>query len=266
MASISVGATPSPDDPAPITATQDMFNQLWSDALRKYADRTRIDLTRHSLLEPLSACTSPEDICIVFEDKMKQFANFRASDSKWGKLRNTYIKPAVEVLQLLTSSLKEIADLVVSPFGRAIYRQRDSPCHLHSLWYQVVRSSSLPSALCCWYVLCGYGSKCTQLVMQATKGVSDRYDALISLFEEINSFLDSLRVRTPKRENWGPASRNIATTILAHLLEVYALATKLVPDVRSSSLLARFCTPPVVSVTRLVFANTAIKLITERVS
>ena len=54
------------------------------------------------------------------------------------------------------------------------------------------------------------------------------FEALISLFEELNGFLESLRhrLRAPSGR-LGPASKTIAITILAHLLEIIARATKI---------------------------------------
>ena len=55
----------------------------------------------------------------------------------------------------------------------------------------------------------------------------------MSLFEEIGLFLDSLAVRTRKSSSWGPATRNIASLILAHLFDVFILALKLLPKTRT---------------------------------
>lgn len=63
--------------------------------------------------------------------------------------------------------------------------------------------------------------------MQATEGVSKRYDALMDLFEEIPFFFDSTLARSSSAQNWGTASRRGAVTILVHLLDVFALALKM---------------------------------------
>jgi hypothetical protein len=63
--------------------------------------------------------------------------------------------------------------------------------------------------------------------MQATKGVSERYDALCELFEELHRYLDRLKVRITEPGTLGPASRKVAVDILAHLLTVLSLARKL---------------------------------------
>jgi hypothetical protein len=68
--------------------------------------------------------------------------------------------------------------------------------------------------------------------MQATKGVSERYDALCELFEELHRYLDRLDVRITQPGTLGPASKKIAIDILAHLLFILALARKLLKSKR----------------------------------
>ena len=49
----------------------------------------------------------------------------------------------------------------------------------------------------------------------------------MGLFEELNFFLERLRIRLAMPSGLGPASKTMTITILAHLLEVVSIATKL---------------------------------------
>jgi hypothetical protein len=62
--------------------------------------------------------------------------------------------------------------------------------------------------------------------------VSERYDSLCELFEELRRYLDRLNVRITQPGTLGPASRKIAVDILAHLLLILALARKLLKSKR----------------------------------
>jgi hypothetical protein len=62
--------------------------------------------------------------------------------------------------------------------------------------------------------------------------VSERYDALCELFEELHRYLDRLKVRLTEPGTLGPASRKIAVDILAHLLVILGLAKKLLKSKR----------------------------------
>jgi hypothetical protein len=63
--------------------------------------------------------------------------------------------------------------------------------------------------------------------------VSDRYDALNELFEELHRYMDRLKVRLAEPGTSGPASRKISIDILAHLLTILGLARKLLKSKRN---------------------------------
>ena len=79
---------------------------LWLRALKDYKDKTDIDLMSHPLASFLAAPNSPDSICDAFQTRMK---DFRASHSKWGKFRNDYVKPIVELLLVVNKAAGEIA-------------------------------------------------------------------------------------------------------------------------------------------------------------
>ncbi|KZV77396.1 hypothetical protein PENSPDRAFT_747122 [Peniophora sp. CONT] len=181
MAATSVSAATQPD----------LFNRLWSQALSNYTFKTKIDPSKHPLASVLTALRSPEDVCDVFQDEM---GRFRASDSKWGKVRSSYVKPIVEAFIMVNDTLGETAgNLSLVPGGKVLF--------------------------------VAFGA-----LLIATKGVSERYDALETLLEEIKCFFDSLRLRATSPTSWGHLSRSIASLILAHVLDVFALATKFLSD------------------------------------
>ncbi|KAJ7610328.1 hypothetical protein B0H17DRAFT_15699 [Mycena rosella] len=68
--------------------------------------------------------------------------------------------------------------------------------------------------------------------VQATQGVSERYEALVKLFEKLESFLGRLGIRLEVPSSLGSVSKTIAVKILAHLLYVFALSTKLIKQRR----------------------------------
>ncbi|KZV73950.1 hypothetical protein PENSPDRAFT_749646 [Peniophora sp. CONT] len=184
--------------------TSDIFARLWSDAQNKFKQQVGVELTKHPIARDLEACTTAEDICVVFERQLRVFVAFRGSASTWGKLRNTYLKPTVEIILMLSNALGEAASVLPAiPGGKAIF---------------VVLGS----------------------LLRATQGVTERYDSLMGLFEEINLFLDSLAVRTRKHSSWGHASRNISSLILAHLFDVFVLAIELLPSTSTTGIWRMF--------------------------
>ncbi|VDB84819.1 unnamed protein product [Peniophora sp. CBMAI 1063] len=186
----SSGPSPGTATVSETPATASDLSSLWSQAFHKYHDKTGIDPRTHALTKNLANCSTVDEIMHLFDTKMQEFKTFRVGDpnSKWIKLRNDYLKPAVKVVLCLNDAFAETAAYFpVVPGGKAIF--------------------------------VAFGA-----LLLATDGMSKRYDALIDLFEEIPFFLDSVRVRESNPQSWGPASKNIAAAILAHLLEVMALA------------------------------------------
>ncbi|KZV60303.1 hypothetical protein PENSPDRAFT_620147, partial [Peniophora sp. CONT] len=180
--------------------SQTMLGSLWSQALQDYQHRTGLDPCTHPLTRDLAQRSSLDGILQLFDMRMKEFRRFRAGDPKWEKLRNRYLKPAVEVIMVLNDALKEL-------------------------------SGSFPGGN---VVFVAFGA-----LLTATNGVSKRYDALVELFEEIPFFIDSARVQESNPRSWGTASRNIAVAIFVHLLDVFSLALKLMVTVCGGNVLKR---------------------------
>lgn len=91
-----------------------MLSSLWSQALQNYERRTGLDPRTHALTLDLAGCGSFEEILELFDAKMKEFRRFRAGDPKWDRLRNRYLKPAVQVILVLNDAMKEVSESFVS--------------------------------------------------------------------------------------------------------------------------------------------------------
>ncbi|KZV65046.1 hypothetical protein PENSPDRAFT_147487 [Peniophora sp. CONT] len=172
-----------------------IFKELWTDAIKK-VEQSEIgrSLRWKALLNEMSSCSSAEQICERLEQTVTALKSTRGNDSKWGELRTKYLKPAAEGILVLTTAFSVIASSIPGiPGGNAIF-----------------------AAL--------------GMLLKATKGLSERFEALIGLFEEMGFFLDSLRIRANASEAVGPAARTVGIAILAHLLDVFFLATKLIME------------------------------------
>ncbi|KZV60305.1 hypothetical protein PENSPDRAFT_355786, partial [Peniophora sp. CONT] len=205
MATLEPEDTSTPTDvtltpPTRPSPSQNMLGSLWSQALQNYERRTGLDPRVHALTRDMAGCGSLEEILEQFDAKMKEFKRFRAGDPKWEKLRNRYLKPAVKVILVLNEALKEVSESF--PGGNIIF--------------------------------VAFGA-----LLTATNGVSKRYDALTDLFEEISLFIDNARIQGSNPRNWGSASRNIAVAIFVHLLDVFALALKLMKVAFGGTVFAR---------------------------
>ncbi|KAJ7691821.1 ankyrin repeat-containing domain protein [Mycena rosella] len=170
-------------------ASANDFDALWTDALNKYSKKTGSDLLQSEYMQLFDDCDSVETVIKALEEEMKSFSKFRADDSKWATLRNKF-KPVVHFLLLFNDAVAETASSH-APGGKSI--------------------------------LVAFG-----VLLTATKGVSECYDALVELFEKLESFLGRLGIRLEAPSSLGPVSKTVAVKILAHLLHVFALSTKLI--------------------------------------
>ncbi|VDC02830.1 unnamed protein product [Peniophora sp. CBMAI 1063] len=134
-------------------------------------------------------CTSVDDVLHVLQSAMEDFKAFRDDDSGWAGVR-TILKRLVSVTLLLNDTAAEAASSAGIPGGKAI--------------------------------LVGFG-----LLLTATKGLSERYDALVELLSDLAGFLDRLAIRLEAGTELRPASKRNTQDVLVHLLHVLNLATKL---------------------------------------
>ncbi|KAJ7691815.1 hypothetical protein B0H17DRAFT_555825 [Mycena rosella] len=174
-------------------AVANEFDALWNDALNKYSEETGSDLLRSRYAQLFDECDSVDTVLEALEEKMENFKKFRADDSKWATLRNK-LKPVVQFLLLFNDAVAEVASSS-TPGGKSIF--------------------------------VAFG-----VLLTATQGVSERYDALMKLFEKLESFLSRLEIRLEGASSLGHLSKTIAVNILVHLLHVFALSTKLIETSR----------------------------------
>lgn len=101
---------PLVNGPITINGPEDAFRQLWSEALRK-CEQSSIDNSAQwkSLLYRMEQCSDAEEVCVVLDETIRSFERFRGSDTAWGKLRNKYLKPAIELLLLFSDAISETA-------------------------------------------------------------------------------------------------------------------------------------------------------------
>ncbi|KZV60176.1 hypothetical protein PENSPDRAFT_363435, partial [Peniophora sp. CONT] len=182
----------SSDEPPHMPAPKETFQTLWAEALRKFQQSTDVPSTRwDSLLHRMSDCHNEDDVCAVLDEIMQKLEHFRVGDPKWSKIRNKYMKPAIQVLLLFNDAIAEVASSFPTvPGGKAIF--------------------------------VGFA-----VLLEASKGVAERCDALIGLFEELNAFLESLRVRLSAPSSIGPSSKTISIMILTQLLNIFVMATNI---------------------------------------
>ncbi|KZV59361.1 hypothetical protein PENSPDRAFT_620715, partial [Peniophora sp. CONT] len=145
----------------------------------------------------MTACSNIDDVMKAIEaegtvHKLKSFHSSDPSrDSKWRAFKSEYLMPAVQALLLFNDALAELAShFPAVPGGKAIF--------------------------------VAFG-----VLLQASNGVGERCEILIGLFEKLNHYLENLSVRLATPSSLGPASKTIAITILAHLLNIFLIATKL---------------------------------------
>ncbi|KZV72485.1 hypothetical protein PENSPDRAFT_683711 [Peniophora sp. CONT] len=181
-------ALPDPDSIQPA----ETFRTLWAEALRKFQQSVKVHSTEwESLLDRLSSCSDSDGVLNIFDGTLKNWEQFKIHDPKWRDFRAKYLKPAIQALLLFSEAIAECAAFFpIVPGGKAIF-------------------------------------VAFSVLLQATNGVRDRWDVLVGLFEKLNFFLESLSVRLAIPSGIGPATKTIAITILAHLLEIFSIATKL---------------------------------------
>ncbi|KZV62026.1 hypothetical protein PENSPDRAFT_618500, partial [Peniophora sp. CONT] len=160
--------------------------------MRKYQQSAEVPSKRwDSLIDELSHCNNVDDVFQTIDIPEQKLKSFSAGNSQWTNVRNKYIKPAIQVLLLFNDAIAEFAShFPTVPGGKAIF--------------------------------VAFG-----VLLQATSGVSERCDMLTGLFEQLNSFLARLSIRLSTPSTLGPTSKTIIITILAHLLDIFLMATKL---------------------------------------
>jgi hypothetical protein len=95
------------------SALPNEFTELWNDALAKFKESTGVDPLTDKLASPIASCKDADEVMIRLDDEMEAFESFRAEDSRWGKLRNNYIKPLVDFVLTVNDVAGEAASAFV---------------------------------------------------------------------------------------------------------------------------------------------------------
>jgi hypothetical protein len=96
------------------TPAPDEFAQPWVDAHAKFKKSTGVDPSTDHLAKPMASCKTADEVLDKLDDEMEAFKDFRAEDSRWGKLRNNYIKPLIDSLLTINDAAGEAASALVS--------------------------------------------------------------------------------------------------------------------------------------------------------
>ena len=84
------------------------FQSIFNAALQQYKQKTKKDLTSHTLLPHLESCDSPEAILIVLQDQIPGFSESQNSDDALTK----WVTPTVNVLYAFSDALGQGIGLV----------------------------------------------------------------------------------------------------------------------------------------------------------
>ncbi|KAF7348046.1 Protein transport protein sec22 [Mycena sanguinolenta] len=167
---------------------------LWDDAFDVYKHRTGIDL-RHENSDfalRLRDCDSAASVLDTLHDTASRFSGHREGSPKWSKFRRK-LKPVITVIALFIDAAAEGAASASVPGGKAVF--------------------------------VAFG-----VLLKATQGVSEKFDALIDLLESLELFFRQLSIRSDVP--LGKESRSIVVEILVEMLKALALATQMMKQNR----------------------------------
>ncbi|KAH9017295.1 hypothetical protein EDB84DRAFT_694478 [Lactarius hengduanensis] len=165
-------------------ASPHSFQSMFGTALANYEKQTGKDLSKHPFADKLRSCDSADSVLHLFQEQAQAFDEFRNGDRELMKR----LGQTVYLLYVLASSatLNEGIGLVFPP-AKVVF-----------------------SGIC--------------ILLTAAKDVSSSYDALVDLFECVESFLKRLEVYT--EIPFTSAMEEVVAKIMVELLSVLALATK----------------------------------------
>jgi hypothetical protein len=207
--------------------TSSSFHSIFNAALQDYKNQTGTKIDDHPIAKQLEMCNSVDSITSVLQDYALRFREFRGGD---GKIMKS-VKSVVGILYVLFTSAAGI-DLV-SPKSLITVFHPSCAFYSHSFRqtrYSLLSQSCSPCVSFATPII--YHREIT--VTQAVKDVSASYDALVDLFESIESFLGRLDIYT--KIPLTTAMINIVVKILVEVLSTLALATNQVKQGRLSKL------------------------------
>ncbi|KAJ7793105.1 hypothetical protein B0H13DRAFT_2393780 [Mycena leptocephala] len=172
------------------TVETETFPGLWIDAFGVYKHRTGIDLRdkNSDLALRLHSCDSEDSVLEALEKMATEFGGYREGSPKWQKFRQN-LKPVITAVTVFIDAAAEDAVSKSVPGGKSVF------------------------------VAVG-------ILLKATQGVSEKFDALIDLLESLGLFLRQLKIRSDVP--FGNESKIIVVEILVEVLKALALATQMI--------------------------------------
>jgi len=98
----------SRNHPKTTASSSSNFQQIFNDALKGYAKRTKNDLLLHPLAAQLQACHSLDAILAVLQKQIEELNRSRNIDHRWTK----WLDPTVNVLFSFSATIGEGVGLV----------------------------------------------------------------------------------------------------------------------------------------------------------
>ena len=200
------------------------FTAIFDAASQEYKTLTKKDLATHPFVAAIEDHNSPDSILNVFRKQAQAFDTFRKGDDKLMAL----LTPIVNILSTFSDTLGEGVSLVslhsvqYITFSKIVFvgiLSREDDFHGNR---RPSRGVSLLSPLTCACVMSA----------QAVKDVIASYEALITLFECIQFFLQRLNRYTAVPLT--PDMTSLLGKIMAQVLSVLALSTKEMKERRIS--------------------------------
>ena len=207
------------------TSTSPRIKQILDAALSGYKKRTGTDLLDSLLARELQSCDSVEDVLDIIRHQAEAFDKFRDGDERL----MTWIGSSVDALYKISSILDEAVGMVCTICDHLRFvitlLCRRSPLRKQSLLGLL--SSSLFVHLCSFCELFFNAD-----FSQSAKDIQRNYDALVDLFERIQSLLKHL----PNQISPTEEIVDILVIIVAEVLSILSIATKEIKRGRASKL------------------------------
>jgi hypothetical protein len=221
-----------PTHSAASVVDSETFASLWGDAFDVYKDRTGIDLRDKSsdITLRLHSCDSEASVLDALEKTATAFGNYREGGAKWNKFRQK-LKPVITAITVFIDAAAEGAASQVCYISHrvcnaliqciCVVRARRQSCFCR-------RWGSVEGASAIFAVPDGLGLN----GIQATQGVSEKFDAFVDLLENLGFFLRQLKIRSDVP--FGNESKIVVVEILVEVLKALALATRMMKKNRIS--------------------------------
>ncbi|KAH8996589.1 hypothetical protein EDB83DRAFT_2559152, partial [Lactarius deliciosus] len=196
------------------TSSSSNFQTIFYASMKEYKKKTKKDLLEHPLMGQLQTCNSPADILAVLRTQVQQFEESTSGDDKLTK----WLIPTVNVLYAFSGALGEGVGLVFSP-AKVIFAGAGV-----LLLVVIVRDHA-------------YSDYSDTERTQAAKDVAASQDALIDIFERIESFFRRLEEysEVPTTE----AMKDIIVKIMVEVLGIFGIVTKEIKQGRTKRYLKK---------------------------